>query len=207
MRTKKKSFTALAVLLACSITHANAAVISFVDENIPIPVNYSGVAVDLETGTTSTSASGLSGGDLNFVFAGQGFSNDADETADAPSWQPVREGTDNTDVLKNLGVGVIVGPSSPSSTGYGGAADNFVSFTPGEKGYVGFSLVLDDGDDTVAFGWLEVTFQNNDTPGVIHSWAFENTGAPLAVAAIPEPTQSFLIALALGIMAIRRRRL
>ncbi len=206
MRTKTKSFTALAVLLACSITHANAAVISFVDENIPIPANYSGVAVDLETGTTGTTITGLSGGDLNFVFAGQGLSNDADETVDAPSWQPIREGTENTDVLANLGVGVVVGPSSPSSTGYGGAPNNFVNFTPGEKGYVGFSLVLDDGNDTIAFGWLEVTFQNNDTPGVIHSWAFENTGEPLAVAAIPEPAQSFLLAMTLAIMAIRRRR-
>jgi hypothetical protein len=206
MRTKTKSFKALAALLAWSVTHANAAVISFVDEDIPIPADYSGVAVNLETGTTSTTVAGLSGGDLNFVFAGQGFSNDADETADTPSWQPVREGTGNTDVLKNLGVGVAVGPSSTYSTGYGGSADNFVNFTPGEKGYVGFSVVLADGNDTVAYGWVEVTFQNNDIPGVIHSWAFENTGEPLAVAAIPEPTQNVLLALALAAMAMRRRR-
>jgi hypothetical protein len=43
---------------------------------------------------------------------------------------------------------------------------------------VGFSLILDDGNETVAYGWVEVTFQNNDnTPGVIHGWAYDDTGA------------------------------
>jgi hypothetical protein len=41
---------------------------------------------------------------------------------------------------------------------------------------------------------------------VIHSWAFDDTGAALAVAAIPEPTQTLLIALGLLASTLRRRR-
>ncbi len=206
METKITSILAFTALLAESTISASAAVVSFIDEDIAIPTDFVGVSLDLETGATSSSLEGLSGGDLNFVFGGQAFSNDADENATAPSWQPVRGNTGNSDVLENLGVGVEVGPTSTVSSDFGGSTDNFANFTPGERGYVGFSLILDDGNDTVAYGWVEVTFQDNDTPGVIHSWAYDDTGDPLAVAAVPEPTQSVLIIMGLAATALRRRR-
>ncbi|MEN8772097.1 MAG: PEP-CTERM sorting domain-containing protein [Akkermansiaceae bacterium] len=204
MRTKTITLITVAVLLTGP---ANAGVISFIDEDIAIPTDYAGVSVDLETGNTSVSLDGLDQtGDLNFVFGGLGFSNDADANADSPSWQPVRVGTGNTDVLRNLGVGVQVAPNSTYSSGFGGSTNNLTEFNAGEKGYVGFFLVLDDGNDTVANGWMEVTFQNNDVPGVIHSWAYDDTGAPLAVGAIPEPTQGVMLLLGLTAAAMRRRR-
>ena len=206
METKTTSLLAFTALLAGSTISASASVVSFIDEDIAIPTDFAGVSLDLETGDTSSSLEGLSGGDLNFVFGGQAFSNDADQNATVPSWQPVRVNTGNSDALENLGVGVEVGPTSTVSSDLGGSTDNFVNFTPGERGYVGFSLILDDGNDTVAYGWVEVTFQNNDTPGMIHSWAFDNTGEPLAVAAIPEPTQSVLIIMGLAATVLRRRR-
>ena len=206
METKTTSLFALTVLLAGSTMSTSAAVVSFINENIAIPTDFAGVSLDLETGVSSVSLEGLAGGDLNFVFGGQAFSNDADQNATTPSWQPVRADSGNTDVLENLGVGVEVGPSSTVSSSFGGSTDNFANFTPGERGYVGFSLILDDGNETVAYGWMEVTFQNNDAPGVIHSWAFDDTGAPLAVGAVPEPTQSVMLVLGVAAGAMRRRR-
>lgn len=206
METKTTSLLAFTALLAGSTISAGAAVVSFIDEDIAIPTGFAGVSLDLETGASSLVIEGAEGADVNFVFGGAGFSNDADQNATAPSWQPVRVDTGNSDVLENLGIGVEVGPTSTVSSDFGGSTDNFANFTSGERGYVGFSLILDDEDNTVAYGWVEVTFQNNDTPGVIHSWAFDNTGEPLAVAAIPEPTQSVLIIMGLAATALRRRR-
>ncbi|MFT6177684.1 MAG: hypothetical protein ACJAQT_000694 [Akkermansiaceae bacterium] len=176
----------------------------FPNEDIPIPTTFSGVSVNLETGDSSTSLAGLAGGDMNFVLGGVGISNDADQAGVAPTWQPVRAGTGNIDVIQDLGIDTLVGPISVTSTGYGGTTNNFPAFTSGTKGYLGFSLIL--ADTTVAYGWAEVTLQDDNTPGVIHAWAYEDTGAPLRVAAIPEPTQSLLIALGLLASTLRRRR-
>ena len=204
MRTHNTSLMAAAALVAVSVSGASAAVISFANQDIPIPTTFAGVSVNLETGGTSDSLAGITGGDMNFVLGGLGISNDADENALAPTWQPVRVGTGNTDILENLGIGVEVGPGSLTSTGFGGSMDNFTTFTSGTKGYLGFSVVLEDA--TVAYGWAEVTLQSDNTPGMIHSWAFDDTGAPLAVAAVPEPTHSLLLALGLLASALRRRR-
>jgi hypothetical protein len=204
MRTHKTSLTAAAALVAVSATGARAAVIAFIDQDISIPTTYEGVSLNLETGVSTNALAGALGADMNLVFGGAGISNDADETASSPTWQPVRAGTGNTDILLNLGIGTEVGPASVTSIGFGGSMDNFTTFTSGERGYLGFALVLED--TTIAYGWAEVTLQSDNTPGVIHSWAFDDTGAALAVAAIPEPTQTLLIALGLLASTLRRRR-
>jgi len=54
-------------------------------------------------------------------------------------------------------------------------------------------------------GWAEVTLQSDNTPGVIHAWAYGDTGAEIAVA-VPEPTHTLLIALGLSASTLRRRR-
>ena len=204
MRTHKTSLIAATALIAVSASTAGAAVVVYLEQDIPIPTTYAGVSVNLETGASSTDLGGVSGGDMNFVFGGEGFSNDADQSLSAPTWQPVRAGTGNTDVLVNLGINTTVGPSSVVSIGYGGSTNNFTNFTSGEKGYIGFSVVL--ANNTVAYGWAEVTLQANDVPGVIHSWAYEDTGQDIRVLEIPEPGLPVLTTLGLVLLALRRRR-
>lgn len=199
-----KTIMMASALITVSASCASAAVTVFEDLGIPIPTTYEGVVLNLETGETSNALGGAPGADVNFVLGGLGITNDADQVASTPTWQPVRVGTGNTDVIRNLAVGTIVGPDLLTSTGYGGSTNNFTTFTSGERGYVGFSLVLED--DTVAYGWVEVTLQDDNTPGVIHSWAFDDTGAPLSVAAVPEPTQSLLLAVGFMAATIRRKR-
>jgi len=178
-------------------------VIFFNDQDISIPTSFEGVSVNLETGASSNALAGIPGADMNFVLGGQGISNDADQSASLPTWQPVRTGTGNTDAVQNLVGGTVVGPGLATASGYGGSLDHFPTFTSGEKGYLGFSLVLDDA--TLAYGWAEVTLQNDNTPGVIHAWAYDDTGAPLAVG-VPEPTHALLLVLGLLGAALRRRR-
>lgn len=201
---KTRSLLAGGIGIAALIGQSQGAVMALIDQDIPIPTNFSGVVVNLETGETSNAASGLDGGDVNFVFGGLGVTNDAFESDTEPSWQPVRTGTGNADPIEALGLGDVVGPTSVYSTGFGGSDNNFVNFTPGVRQYVGFSVVLED--TTLAYGWMEVTLQNNDTPGVIHSWAYEDTGVPLGVGLVPEPSGSALLVIAMGLTMTRRKR-
>lgn len=201
MRYVTSTFLAGSILMAGS---AGAAVIAFIDEDIPIPATYEGVSLNLETGESGTAAAGLPGADVNFIWGGEGLTNDADQLAASPTWQPVRSGSGNTDPIEALGIGTEVGPSSVTSTGFGGSENHFGPFVSGTRQFLGFSVVLEDS--TVAYGWAEVTFRNDNLPGVIHSWAYEDTGAPIDVAEIPEPSQAFLVALGLLVPVLRRSR-
>ncbi|MDA7614834.1 PEP-CTERM sorting domain-containing protein [Akkermansiaceae bacterium] len=195
-------------LFAGSASSASAAILSFIDEDIAIPTNFIGVSVNLETGAfNAIDEDGLPEADVNFIFGGEWITNDADQAGTAPSWQPVRDGTENSSTIVNLGLGAVVGPASDYSTGYGGSTDQITptQFTSGEKGYIGFSMEV--AGTSPVYGWMEVTLQDDNTPGVIHSWAYEDNGSSFAVGSlIPEPSHSMLIALGLLVTALRRRR-
>jgi len=186
---------------------ANAAVIHFPGEEIPISTSFAGVSVDFETGAFSNDLAGLSGAHANFLLGGLGITNDADEDAVTPSWQPVRIGPSNNDPIVNLGLGAIIDGSSPTGTGFGASgitSSHFATFTSGTSGYIGFKITL--SDNTPAHGWARVTLQDDNTPGVIHEWAFENTGAEIRIGEIPEPGTMILSILSLTSMLFRRRR-
>ena len=206
----KVALSSLCLGLALLGSTAHAGIVWLPNQEIPIPNTFEGVSIDLETGATSTDRDGLTGGDLNFILGGTGFTNDADRLAGTPSLQPVRVGTNNTDALRNLGVGTVVDQNTASfSTGFGSSGDasshfdtEFVSGTPG---YIGFSLTLPN--NTVAYGWASVTLQdNNGAGGVVHSWAFEDSGASIMVGQVPEPTAPLLSLIALAPLLWRRKR-
>jgi len=188
-------------------TIAQGAILWFPRQEIPIPTTFEGVSVDLETGSTSVLAAGLTGGDVNFLLGGGAVTNDADQGASSPSWQPVRTGSSNVDPLRQLGIGDTVDSSSSTATGFGASGDpnpHFPEFTPGTPGYVGFSIDLDNGN--TGYGWMKVTLQeNNQAEGVIHEWAIEDSGNAILVG-VPEPSASLLAALALGGIFLRRKR-
>jgi hypothetical protein len=199
------NFIAASALVAISTSTASAVVISFLNQDIAIPATFEGVSLNVETGDFSITLAGAVGGDFNLAFGGAGLSNDADQLASSPSWQPVRVGTANIDLIRNLEFGALVGPGSMFASGYGGSTDLFSTFTPGERGYLGFSVILED--TTVAYGWAEVTLESDDTtPGVIHAWAFEQNGDSIEVGTIPEPTHTLLLALGLMASTFRRHR-
>ena len=96
--------TALAICLGLALPGKSWAVITFFEPlgGIDIPNTYAGVSVDLETGASSTSLSGLSEGDANFFLGGAAISNDGDASATAATWQPVRTGTGFTDAVQDV---------------------------------------------------------------------------------------------------------
>lgn len=200
-----------AVYLGMALSSASsAAIVAFFGQNIAIPNSYAGVSVDLETGNTSTALAGVSGGDANFYYGGAGISNDGSSAAVASSWQPVRTGSINTDPVANLGINTVVDSSSVYSSGFGGSETHFDSqFTSGTPGYIGFSLVIDDpgmpGTDKTVYGWMQVTLQDNDGVGVLHSWAYDDSGGSILVG-VPEPGISVLGFLGLALAMRRQRR-
>lgn len=207
MRQNINYLPAAAILVASFTSVASAALIHFPDQDIPIPTTFAGVTVDLESGLVNNDLAGFSAGDANFLLGGLGVTNDADEDSTSPSWQPVRSAANNTDPIVSLGIGavvsggVLVGDDFGAS---GGANSHFPAFPSGTAGFIGFQLELEDA--TLVNGWMEVTLQDDNTPGTIHQWAFEDSGASIRVGQIPEPGQTVLSLLGLTLLALRRRK-
>jgi hypothetical protein len=194
-------------LTAASASTAGAAIIYYSGPAIPIPTTYAGVSVDLETFATTNDLAGAPGMDVNFFLGGEGISNDADETASMPTFQPVRTGTGNSYPVDNLTIGTTITAANTyaSPADFGGSGTHFLPFVNGESGYIGFSVVL--ADTTLAYGWMRVTLQNDNTPGVIHEWAYQDSGGQIQVGqTIPEPSHALLTCLGLAALALRRRR-
>ncbi len=81
----------------------------------------------------------------------------------------------------------------------------------GFVGYFGFRFTLDDASPnaavgTTVYGWAQVE-RVSPSSGRLLQWAYEDSGAPIQVGAVPEPGTLSLLALgAAGIAALRKRR-
>ena len=158
-------------------------------QDISIPANYDGVFLNVETGAWNTDTlSPQSGWDINPFFGGSVLWN-------SPAFQPVRSGTDSLDAVLNLAAGTVVNSGSVYSTfvqqtggqnvggpGYGGSQTHIGAgvgqFADGVEGYFGFKI------NGANYGWMRVVFTNNTSGAMIKEWAYENTGAGIAVANI-----------------------
>ena len=202
-----------AVIAALTFTPvAHGAIAVFAAQDIPIPNTFDGVYLDLETGTTDTAP--FTEADLNFFFGGSGISNDAGGVI--ATAQFLRSGVGPIDMALSVPVGSTIGPDSTVfsvntadfSMGFGasGSPNDHLGmdpgqFEPGERGFLGFSVDLDNGP--TAYGVLEVTFTPNTDGGTIHSWQYDDSGAAFNV--VPEPSTSLLFFLGMG-LCLRRRK-
>lgn len=192
-----------AVLLA-AVSTAPAAIVFSGTVGIPIPYTFNGVYLNVLTGQTATSQPsdfyGSPGAPwINIDFAGVDVSN-----GDAlfPSIQ-------NTDQVLNIPLATPIGPAgtyvtgpSASTTHLGSGAGQFVASTPG---YIGFSMNPTGGGQQ--FGWIQVSLNDDNTGGVIHSYAYESTiAAPIAAGAIPEPGVAYALLVTAGLCLWRRKR-
>ena len=77
-------------------------------------------------------------------------------------------------------------------------------YTPGTIGYAGFTY---DAGSGPIYGWLQIEFLASATDFRVLQWAYDDTGAPINVGAIPEPSTVLLMGLGLaGLAASVRRR-
>jgi hypothetical protein len=183
------------VSLAVSQNQANAAVVYSGIQNIPInpgSVN-GGVYINLETGNFQQGGRPAAW-DINPYFSGQSLYVNTN----------TKVAVSGTSVL-NLAPGSSVsGSLTFSATGFAGTA-----FPSGTTGYVGFSF----DPTSVAgvqtwYGWFQMAAGDNVAgDGRVIDWAYDNSGAPINVAAVPEPSSIALLAMGTaGLLALRRRR-
>ena len=119
-------------------------------QDIPIPADFDGVYLDLDTGTSSTSAT--AGWDLNPFFGGYAIAN-------KDSFQPVRLTSAVDGVVLNLAQGTSVGPGSTFATGEAGSEGHIGGgggqFAVGSEGYIGFQFTPEGGSG-LYYGWMRL---------------------------------------------------
>ena len=184
MKTRVHSLACLTTLAL--VLPSSAGLIYSNLQDISIPANFDGVYLNVETGAWNTNAmSPVAGWDINPFFGGSAIWN-------APAFQPVRAGTTSTSAVLNLATGTTVDGSSvfstatqvpggqnvggpaygASETHMGAGAGQFVS---GSEGYLGFQL------NGTNYGWMRVVFTNNAGGALIKEWAYDDSGAAIAV--------------------------
>lgn len=193
--------SAAALLLIGGAT-ATASIVSSGDIDIPIPTDFAGIYIDIDTSATGTGE--FTGWDVNFAFGGS-------ELYNSDKFQAVRAGTGFTDAYLNLPNATLVSASTPSySSGFGGSLTHLGNgvdqFAPDGVGSIGFQFTTNGGSGPF-YGYMVVKLTANTVGGVIYNWAYDDTGAPIAVA-IPEPAVVASVAglASLALIALRRRR-
>lgn len=191
-----------------AVPFAESAVVYSGLQNIPIPFDFNGVYLRIDTHATSATEPGdwSTAPWINLFFGGSDIGNDN-------FLRPVIAGVDR---IVNLTFGTpittgsnFVGGASGSSAHIGPAADQFHI---GVTGYIGYKFQLPGGGGAEYNGWMAIQ-PNTGAAGTIIDWAYQNTaGAGIAagaVTAVPEPAGAIVI-LPLAIlcvsMCIRRQR-
>ena len=155
----KFPFTVAVVLLTVSLPTA-ADVIYSNSLNTTIPLDFTGVTINVGSGS------------INPFFGGVGVTNNV-------ALQPFRDGTGGSDTILNFTAGDILNGSTgtlASPGGFGGSIDHVGgTFTAGNEGYVGYKL------SGANYGWMRVVFTNNTSGAVVKDWAYDDSGAAIAV--------------------------
>lgn len=184
-------------------TRADAAIIYSGIVNAPVyPLNdpgnggmfNGGMYFDFESPGTITQGSRFDTWDVNPYESGTKIYLNSNTSM-------VATGTSATGLLG----GDTIGPASV----YNAAADRVITITPpaSGSGYYGFKFTSNNPSGaTTMYGWAQISFTAGG-PGSVVSFAYENTGAPIAAGAVPEPSSLSMLALgALGLTQMRRRR-
>lgn len=206
----KRTLLILLTVFPATAPTVRAAVVYSGVQNIAIPQDFSGVYLNVVSGSTAFSLPGTwnTAPWLNPFFGGVGIAN-------SPLLMPVITGSDqivNLPVLTTIGSGsnFALGESG-SATHTGFAANQFQVGTPG---FIGYRWQI-PGGGTDYYGWLRINV-NTGGAGTIIDWAYDNAAGTSIDAGIgpaipvPEPAQASQLMLlacsSAGLLARRRRR-
>ena len=172
-----------------------------------VPSTTAGIYLNVVTGVSAVAPGGSPGWDLNpwgsgslFLYGPSAGNGALDNFAGGSS--PTL--ADNLPVGTSVGAASTFGSVSVETTG--ATAFNLSS----SANYAGFSF-LNETTGVTDYGWVRFSISTTFTaqPRSIVGYAYDNTGAAIAVGAIPEPTTTAALGLgvlALGAVSVRRMR-
>ena len=172
----------ITVLVALALAGpASAATIYSNLRDIAIPLNFTGVYLDVDAGTTNSEES--TGWDFNPFFGGTGV-------AGSPAFQPARSASGNTDTMLRLTVGATVNAGRFFSTGYGNSQTHLgPQFTDGQEGYLGFKFTMNNAAGPF-YGWMRVVFTGNTAGALIRDWAYDDGGSAIVTSRVLQSAPS-----------------
>ena len=180
---------------------SQAAIVASGIRDLAISNTFQGLYLDVDAGTVV--AEETVGWDINPFFSGEAVAN-------SPSFQPVRTTVNVSSAILNLSFGQTVNTASIFASGYAGSdthvGNGIGKFVSGSEGFIGFKLTTNGGSGPY-FGWMRLTLSNTGSGGVIHEWAYEDSGTAITVGAIPEPSALALWIAGTGCLILRRKRL
>jgi len=201
-----------AALAAPALPNADASIVYSGVVNYNIPSTTSGIYLNVVTGVTSVTPAGAPGWDLNpwgsstLEIWGNNSASPQDGVLD--NFPGGAAGS-----VDNIPVGTLIngtfnfGRSDSTVETTGPTAFNLNS----SNNIFGFRF-LNEGTGVYDFGWARVSLAGTlqGQPRAIVEYAYENTGAPIAAGAIPEPTTLALLSVmavgAIGVRAWRNRK-
>ena len=192
----------LPILLLIAAPATRAATIFSGILDLPIPLDFEGEYLRLDTGATAAAlpADWATAPWINPFFGGVDIGN-------SPLLRPVITGADQ---ILNLAPGTLIGSASNFAAGESGSSTHvglgLGQFALGVPGYLGVAFrSTAAGPDY--YGWMQIQISNTG-PGKIICWAREDvSGAPIqaGAGAVPEPGTALLSLMGAG-LALRRRR-
>jgi MYXO-CTERM domain-containing protein len=177
---------------------ANAAIVHWADANLVIPATIDGLYINVETRTSGSAGSAVSGWDLN-PYAATSLT-----WFNATGTGMMRFPGVTTGSAGNLALGTVVGAAGSYGSGavtVGAAAGNWQL---NASNYFGFRFVGADGGTKYGWGRFVIGASISGADRTIAEIAYEDSGASINVGTVPAPGAIALLGLA-G-LAHRRRR-
>jgi len=193
MRLNKRIEAHLArgLVLAAALAATGPAAAAIVHSgvvNVPIPLNFDGVYLNLVTGATGSSGSGTAGWDIN-PYGATGLSWFA-PSSPASSHGLVRGlGSSTTQVDNLFGTGYVIGATGSPAPNYGTGTNQTTGPTAfifnSQDNIVGLRF-FNEATGAINYGWMRLslgaTFGSDRS---IVEWAYEDTGAGIIAGALP----------------------
>jgi MYXO-CTERM domain-containing protein len=177
---------------------ANAAIVHWADANLVIPATIDGLYINVETRTSGSAGSAVSGWDLN------PYATTSLTWFNATGTGMMRFPGVTTGSAGNLALGTVVGAAGSYGSGavtVGAAAGNWQL---NASNYFGFRFVGADGGTKYGWGRFVIGASISGADRTIAEIAYEDSGASINVGTVPAPGAIALLGLA-G-LAHRRRR-
>jgi len=177
---------------------ASAAIVHWADANLVIPATIDGLYINVETRTSGSAGSAVSGWDLN-PYAATSLT-----WFNATGTGMMRFPGVTTGSAGNLALGTVVGAAGSYGSGavtVGAAAGNWQL---NASNYFGFRFVGADGGTKYGWGRFVIGASIFGADRTIAEIAYEDSGASINVGTVPAPGAIALLGLA-G-LAHRRRR-